>query len=280
MSELVYHYQHLPYYLNPVAVSFGSFRVDWYSLMYLAGFLTVYCLLKYRIKKEKPSQFPEDLILDLLIWIFIGLIVGGRLGYVFFYDFSFFWHNPLAIISPFDPMTHEFIGLYGMSYHGGLIGVIIAATLFSQKRKVDFWQLADFVVPAVPAGYFFGRIGNFINGELYGRITGRAWGMYFPSDFSGLLRHPSQIYEAILEGLVLFAILWNFKNHGRFRGKMLGLYAVGYATFRIIVEFFREPDIQIGYIWGYLTLGQILSFFMLVFGLILIFRGQRSKKMI
>ncbi|HRY82594.1 MAG TPA: prolipoprotein diacylglyceryl transferase [Candidatus Moranbacteria bacterium] len=301
MDNFLYFYQHLPYNINPTAFSLGFFRVDWYSLMYIFGFLAVYLLLKYRIKREEikleeifNSQFSifnkfsnqkikiqkkyEDLLLDLLSYSFLGLIIGARLGYVLFYNFSYYWSNPLAIISPLDSAMHQFIGIYGMSYHGGLIGVILVAWIFARKNKINFFALADFVVPAIPAGYFFGRLGNFLNGELYGRVTEKFWGMYFPSDALGILRHPSQIYEAILEGIILFLVLWTLRNNEKFKDKMLGLYLLGYAICRIIAEFFREPDSQIGYIFSFLTLGQILSGIMLFFGALLIFFGSKLKK--
>jgi phosphatidylglycerol:prolipoprotein diacylglycerol transferase len=197
-----------------------------------------------------------------------------------FYNFSYYLQNPLAIISPYDPITHQFIGIYGMSYHGGLLGVVLFAWIFSKKNKLDVLKVADFVVPAIPAGYFFGRVGNFLNGELYGRVTQKFWGMYFPTDTTGLLRHPSQIYEAMLEGIILFVFLWIFRNREIFQNKLLGLYLIGYAFFRILVEFFRQPDPQIGYLWGFLTLGQILSSAMICAGVILIFCGKKNKKVL
>lgn len=279
MNNFIYHYQHLPYYINPTAISLGFLKIDWYSVMYLVGFLTVYFLLKYRIeKKENNFFFDTSKLEDLLLYSFFGLILGARLGYVLFYNFSYYLNNPSAIISPYDPKTHQFIGIYGMSYHGGLLGVILFTWIFAKKNKINFWRLANFVIPAIPAGYFFGRVGNFLNGELYGRATQKFWGMYFPSDEFGLLRHPSQLYEVFLEGIALFVILWFLRNKKELENKFLGLYFVGYAFFRIIVEFFREPDEQIGYIFGFLTLGQILSLAMLSIGIILIFLGQKLKK--
>jgi len=281
MHNFIYHYQYLPYHINPTAMSLGFLKVDWYSLMYLAGFLTVYFLLKYRIKK-KENNFSFDIskLEDLLMYSFFGLILGARLGYVLFYNFSYYLENPLAIISPYDPVTHQFIGIYGMSYHGGLIGVILFSWIFTKKNKLNFFSLANFVIPAIPAGYFFGRVGNFLNGELYGRATQKFWGMYFPADSFGFLRHPSQLYEAFLEGIVLFLILWFFRNKKEWQEKLVGIYFCGYAFFRIVVEFFREPDEQIGYLFGFLTLGQILSSIMLVIGIILICSGGKIKKVL
>ncbi|MFZ2975694.1 MAG: prolipoprotein diacylglyceryl transferase [Candidatus Moraniibacteriota bacterium] len=281
MNNFIYRYQHLPEYINPTAISLGFLKIDWYSIMYLVGFLIVYFLLKYRIKKKENNFFFDTSKLeDLLLYSFFGLILGARLGYVLFYNFSYYLSNPLAIISPYDPSTHQFIGIYGMSYHGGLMGVILFAGIFSQKNKINFFALANFVIPAIPVGYFFGRVGNFLNGELYGRATQKFWGMYFSSDTLGLLRHPSQLYEAFLEGIVLFLVLWFFRNKKEVENKFLGLYFAGYAFFRIVVEFFREPDEQIGYILNFLTLGQILSLIMLTFGIILIYYGDKIKKML
>jgi phosphatidylglycerol:prolipoprotein diacylglycerol transferase len=212
----------------------------------------------------------------------MGLIIGARLGYVLFYNLPFYWQHPLAIVSPFDPMNHEFIGIYGMSYHGGLIGAILASALFAKKYRVNFWRLANFTTPAIPAGYFFGRLGNFLNGELYGRITSSAWGMYFSNAIaadgfsSPQLRHPSQLYEAFLEGFVLFAILWPLRNNPKYEDKLYGLYLCGYASARILAEFFRQPDSQIGFLFGFMTLGQLISLIMFVSGLIVI--GMEKKQ--
>lgn len=281
MSNFIYHYQHLPDYINPTAISLGFLKIDWYSLMYLAGFLTVYFLLRYRIRR-KENNFPFDIskLEDLLMYSFVGLVLGARLGYVLFYNFSYYLHNPLAIISPYDPVSHQFIGIYGMSYHGGLIGVVLFVWIFCRKNNLGFWKLANFVIPAIPAGYFFGRLGNFLNGELYGRMTEKFWGMYFPQDSFGILRHPSQIYEAFFEGIVLFIILWSFRNKIEWQDKFVGMYFCGYAFFRIVVEFFRAPDEQIGYLFGFLTMGQILSSVMLFLGIIFMLYSQKIKKVL
>ena len=313
MNNWLYSYQHLPERLDPVAFSVFGLPVDWYSLMYLAGFLAAYLLLRYRIKKgeachprvcgdpvsgpkvsaldsrlrgndkrkEIQNKIPDtEILLDLMLAAFGGLLIGGRLGYVLFYNFSYYAAHPLEIISPFDPVTHQFIGIFGMSYHGALIGALLAGALFVKIKKLNFWQWANFVAPAVPAGYFFGRLGNFMNGELYGRATNVFWGMYFPLDPYGLLRHPSELYEAVLEGLLLFLVLWPLRNHPKIKNNMLALYIIGYALARIVVEFFRQPDEQIGYLFGFLTLGQVLSFFMLIFGTVLMIARRKTGKMI
>ena len=281
MMSLLADYQHIPFRLNPNIFSFGGFSLSWYATMYIVGFIVAYLMLMKRFHmgegafllegmKGKTKSVAEkkvffsDFIFNFLVAVFFGLIVGARLGYVLFYNFSFYVSNPLAIVSPFDAGTGQFVGIYGMSYHGGLIGVIIAALIFVKKNKLDFWQLADFIVPVVPLGYFFGRLGNFFNGELYGRATDRPWGMYFPDDQLGLLRHPSQLYEAFLEGIMLFVILWCIRNKKILQNELLLAYFFGYGIFRFICEFFREPDEQIGYIFGFLTMGQLLSILMIM----------------
>lgn len=286
MNHFIYFYQHIPYYLNPIVFSIGNFSLGWYSLMYLIGLGIAYALLKYRLKKgeldiKNKQKIIKNSLEYLLIWIFAGLVIGGRIGYVLFYNPAYYRLHPLAIISPFDSLTHQFIGIYGMSYHGGLIGGLMAGWMWTRSKKINFWSLANFIIPVVPAAYFFGRLGNFINGELYGRVTHSWWGMYFPADFSGQLRYPSQLYEAFLEGFLLFFLLWKGRNKEKIKNKMFGLYIVGYALMRIIAEFFRQPDAQIGYIGSYFTLGQLLSFIMLIAGCLLIFKfGQKTNKMV
>jgi phosphatidylglycerol:prolipoprotein diacylglycerol transferase len=254
--------------------------------MYLMAFSVVYFLLRYRIGHDALNgkfsifnfQFSivefRNLILDFLLLAMIGAIIGGRLGYVFLYNFSYFWHNPLAVISPYDLISHKFMGIYGMSYHGGLLGVILATWIFTSKNKINFWQWTDFVVPAIPAGYFFGRLGNFLNLELYGRVTTSWLGMHFPTavDAGQFLRYPSQLLEAFLEGALLFVILWSMRNRQKFTGFSLAIYLVGYGMARIVGEFFREPDTQVGFIFSYFTLGQVFSAIMILAGIAIYFR--------
>jgi len=209
-----------------------------------------------------------------LLYSFVGLLIGARIGYVLFYDLGFYLNNPLAIVSPYDS-AGNFIGIYGMSYHGGLLGVAAGSLIFKKYYQIRLWQWADFVAPAIPAGYFFGRIGNFLNGELYGRITQKPWGMYFLNENSSVfsyLRHPSQLYEAFLEGVVLFVILWILRNKVFFREKLSGVYFIGYALARFAAEFFREPDEQIGFVFFVFTMGQILSLAMLALGTALLLK--------
>jgi len=218
-------------------------------------------------------------ITDLMIYLIVGLLVGARLGYVLFYDLSYFIQHPLEAFFPFKIADYKLLitGYYGMSYFGGLVGVIAGGFLFSKRNKINFWKLTDFVVPAIPAGYFFGRIGNFLNGELYGRITGKFWGMYFPADDLGFLRHPSQLYEAFFEGIILFLILLILRSKSKFSGYLLAVYFFGYGLFRFFIEFFREPDGQIGVVLGWLTPGQIFSLLLIGISLGIYFCGKDKR---
>lgn len=290
MTDLLSLYQHLPEHLNPIAFIIGFFAVKWYSIMYLIGLAVVYGLLNLR-KRELQNEesqkakgksqnfgvrFTPDFIFDFLIYVFVGLLIGGRLGYVLFYNSDFFLEHPSSVILPYDFSSNEWLGISGMSYHGGVLGILLAALFFARKNKLNFWAWADFVVPAIPAGYFFGRLGNFLNGELYGRVTERFWGMYFPE--GGLfLRHPSQLYEAFFEGAVLFVILWALRNKKNMVGHFLALYIFGYGAVRFLLEFFREPDAQIGLLGAGLTLGQIFSLLMIAFAAALFF-GKTGKR--
>ncbi|HAI73940.1 MAG TPA: prolipoprotein diacylglyceryl transferase [Candidatus Moranbacteria bacterium] len=297
MNTWLEFYQHIPFHINPEIFRIGPFSIGWYAVSYIAAFVIVYGLLKKRlnngecrnlfqssnsrslikIKNRLRENGNNKILFDFLLFCFLGLVIGARLGYVFFYNFSFYFSNPLAVISPFDFYTGKFIGIYGMSYHGGLIGVLIFGIIFTKNHKLSFWKISDFIIPVVPAGYFFGRMGNFLNGELYGRVTEKWWGMYFPSSVetqliaSLQLRHPSQLYEAFLEGFLLFIIFWNIRNKKIFQGKFLTLYLIGYALMRLVSEFFRQPDEQIGFFFGSLTLGQLFSLLMFFFGLALFF---------
>ncbi len=261
-------YQNLSQYVSPIAFSIGFFDIRWYSLMYIIAFTVVYFLLKYRTKKNN-NLFEKLLLLDLIIYVGIGILIGGRLGYVMFYDLQYFLHNLLEIFLPFQIVDGEvvFSGISGMSYHGGLGGAILAGVIFARKYKINFWRLINFVMPAVPAGYFFGRIGNFLNGELYGRATEKWWGMYFGTE--KFLRHPSQLYEAIFEGIFLFIILWSLRDNKKINQNrmMLPIYLIGYGAIRFCLEFWREPDMQLGFVFDNFTMGQLLSMMMVIIGI-------------
>lgn len=262
-------WQHLPEKLSPIIFSVGPLHLRWYGAMYVAAFFTTYLLLMHRIKRRESA--PERPIVEsYFLWAIAGVVLGGRLGYVLFYEPSMIIDNPLGILLPFDLQNGmRFTGLAGMSFHGGVLGVLSATLIFCRIKRVSFWLLADLLVPAAPLGYTFGRIGNFINGELYGRITASAWGMYFPADPLHL-RHPSQLYEAFFEGIVLFAILWPLRKQPQLERLFFPLYLIGYGFFRFFIEFVREPDAHLGTILGPLTMGQLLCLAMILGGLLLI----------
>lgn len=261
---------HIPEHINPVLVSFGQFKVYWYGLMYPVAFLTAYFLAIYRIRSEKLI-LKEDTLFDFLIWAIISLVIGARIGHVVSSDLSYYLANPWKIISPFDFSGGlHYTGILGMSYHGGVIGIVLAYIIFCYKRKLNHWQFADIGLPGIPAGYTFGRIGNFINGELYGKVTTMPWGMYFPADSTHQLRHPSQLYEAFLEGIVLFIIVWNLRKKRWFNGLTLSVYLMGYGIIRFFIEFIREPAINEKLYFGYINLAQVMSLLMVVAGLIIV----------
>ena len=262
-ADFVVFWQHLPEQLNPVALRIGGFGLRWYGLMYLAAFATVYFLVRRRLGKEN-LPFTPDQVSAFLGWAALGVLAGGRLGYVLFYEPGYYLANPARILSPFSA-EGKFTGISGMSYHGGLVGLLLAAALFARAQKLSFWKWADFFTPAIPLGYTFGRIGNFVNGELYGRPTAVPWGMFFTGD-PGRLRHPSQLYEAFFEGIFLFCVLWGIRKKELPAGTLTALYFMGYGIVRFAVEFFREPDPQLGFVLGPLTLGQIFCALMILAG--------------
>lgn len=281
--EFIHFWQHIPGQLKPYIIKIGQFEIRYYGLMYIAAFLTVYLLSMHRLKKE-DFGFSKTAVENYFVWAVTGLILGARFGYVLFYNFSYYASRPLEIIVPFNfEGGFHFTGLAGMSYHGGLIGVIAASVWFCHKYGIDKWKFSEFIVPSVPLGYTFGRIGNFINGELYGRATKAPWGMYFPLDPSYRLRHPSQLYEAFFEGLLLFVILWSVRKYSRFNGFLLSIYLIGYGTVRFFIEFVRQPDSHIGFFFDYVTLGQILCLCMILAGAVLFMvrklkdAGERSR---
>ncbi len=275
MGSFIDTWQHLPSHISPTLFSIGSFPLRYYSLMYLVAFAIVYLLFVYRIKRKEISLTAE-IFQDYLIWAMVGLIVGARFGYALFYNFSYYMSHPLEIILPFDFSNGvHFVGLSGMSYHGGLLGVVLITIYFCRKHKINLWQFGDWLCAAVPLGYMFGRFGNFINGELWGRVTTVPWGMYFPLDASQSLRHPSQLYEALFEGLFLFIVLWMIRKRSPFTGFTVGLYVFGYGLVRFIIEFFREPDVQLGFVLGFNTMGQVLCTLMMLAGIAVILWRRR-----
>lgn len=277
MTELISWWSHIPEHLNPVFLKIGIIQVHYYGLMYLLAFFTVYLLVLYRLKKDNIG-FKKEVISDYFSWLILAVIIGGRLGYVLFYDLFYYLKHPLEVFLPFDINNgFKYTGLYGMSYHGALIAIISATIVFCRKHKLNFWLLADLFAPAVPLGYSFGRLGNFINGELYGRPATVPWGMFFPLDSMHQLRHPSQLYEMLLEGVFLFAILWSVRKKIRIPGGLFALYLVGYGGIRFFLEFFRQPDVQLGFVAGYLTMGQILCLFMAAGGVMLLIKQYKFR---
>jgi len=277
MNSFISFWQHIPEHIKPYIIQIGQFQVRYYGLMYIIAFSVVYFLSFHRMKTE-AYDYPKIAVENYFVWAILGLMLGARLGYVIFYNLDYYMSYPLEIFLPFSfSGGFHFTGLAGMSYHGGLIGVVASTALFCNKYKIEFWRFADFLVPSIPLGYAFGRIGNFINGELYGRATTAPWGMYFPLDMSGQLRHPSQLYEALFEGVLLFIILWSIRRKRVFDGFFFSLYIIGYGTVRFFIELMREPDPQIGYLLGIITLGQILCLCMIFTGIgIYYFRKKRQ----
>ena len=281
MKEFISYWQHIPEYINPIALKIGPVQVHYYGLRYLVAFVTVYLLILGRIKNES-IKFSKEVIDNYFLWVIIALLIGGRIGYVLFYNLFYYLKNPLEIILPFDINDgFRYVGLYGMSYHGALIGIIAASVIFCRRFKLNFWLLGDLLVSAVPLGYTFGRLGNLINGELYGRVTRVPWGMYFPLDSTHRLRHPSQLYEALFEGIFLFIILWSLRKRARIPGLLFSLYLIGYGIVRFFLEFFRQPDAQLGFILGPFSMGQVLCFTMILSGIIIfMIRISKTKKRI
>lgn len=273
--EIVNFYQNIPQHINPIAISLGFFSVRWYAIAYLAGFLTVYLLLRWRIKRGEGIIITKEKLLDFIFYSATGLLLGARLFFVFFYGWEYFSQHLLEIFIPYNFSSGQITGIYGMSYHGGLMGIIIAAIIFCRKNKINFWKFSDFSIPAIPAGFFFGRLGNFLNGELYGRATEKWWGMHF--DNSIILRHPSQLFEALGEGLLLFIIFWLLRNNKKMSGRFLLFYLIAYGIVRFVIEFFRQPDLQIGLILNFLTLGQVLCLMMILSALMIFAWKKRSS---
>jgi phosphatidylglycerol---prolipoprotein diacylglyceryl transferase len=256
----------IPYPLiDPEIMHIGPLAIRWYGVMYLIGFTASYFLVKEQIKK-RGLPLSSDFLESLITCVILGLVIGARLGYVLFYDLSAYLNHPLEIFA----VWHG-----GMSFHGGLIGSVVSGAWYCKRSHADAWLVADLVSATAPIGLGMGRLGNFINGELYGRITDMPWGIIFPN--GGLLpRHPSQLYEFFLEGVVLFAVLWIMKDRVRRSGVLLSLFIMLYGVIRFLVEFFREPDLQLGFVLGHFTMGQVLSTCMALGGAVLFLARQRE----
>jgi phosphatidylglycerol---prolipoprotein diacylglyceryl transferase len=270
-------WQTLPYRIDPSILTIGTFQVKYYGLMYIAAFSLTYYLLGLRIKR---NEFPikKDQLENYIFQIIIFILIGGRLGYVLFYNFSYFLSNPLEIFLPFRFRDgFEFTGIAGMSYHGAVVSGLAGTYYFAKKNGLKFLSMADFVVSAAPLGYTFGRIGNFLNGELYGRTTESAVGMYFPLAGDRALRHPSQLYEAFFEGIFIFAILWSLRNFKLKSGSLVSFYLILYGVVRFVIEFFREPDDHLGLVLLGMSMGQVLCTGMILAGLFIMSYAYMKK---
>ncbi|PPT25967.1 prolipoprotein diacylglyceryl transferase [Xanthomonas arboricola] len=273
--------------IDPIAFSLGPVQVHWYGLMYLAAFFSAWALGRSRILRGRLPGVDMDGFSDLLFYGMLGVVLGGRIGYMLFYAFDSLLANPLILFKVWQG---------GMSFHGGLLGVLIACGLWARKHRLHFFDVMDFVAPLVPLGLGFGRLGNFVGGELWGKFTDAGWGVIFPlaPELAGRLpaelqaqyaagalnqfaRHPSQLYEAALEGVVMFVVLWTFSMKPRARYTVSGMFALLYGVFRFIVEFVRVPDAPIGYLaFNWLTMGQILSLPLIIGGLVLLAMSRRA----
>lgn len=254
--------------IDPVAFSLGPVRLHWYGLMYIAAFFSGWVLGRWRASRP-GSGWTTEQVDDLATWAMLGVVLGARLGYALFYDPDVYLADPMEILRVWNG---------GMSFHGGLAGVLLVAFFWACRHHRRFLDVTDFIAPLAPLGLLFGRLGNFINGELWGKVTTADWGMIFPGA-GDLPRHPTQLYEAGLEGLLLFLTLWIYSRKPRPRGAVSGLFALLYALCRITVEFFRMPDPQIGYLFfGWVTMGQILCLPLLVVGAALLLHAAREKR--
>ncbi len=245
-------------FIDPVLLRLGPLEIRWYGLMYLGGFIAAYFVIRSELKRRE-NLLPVEKAEDFLFYLIVGLLVGARLGYVVFYNLPNYLSAPWEIF---------FVWHGGMSFHGGLIGMIISGSIFAHKNQAGFWELSDIGALSAPIGLMLGRIGNFINCELYGRVTTLPWGIVFPE--GGMLpRHPSQLYESFFEGPVLFALLWFTRKRFKTPGMTLACFLVGYGVFRFLLEFLREPDVQLGFLLGGLTMGQLLCIAMITAGILL-----------
>lgn len=255
--------------IDPVAVHLGPLSIHWYALSYLVGFFLSWVALTFRTR-DLSYGFTRQQLADIVFYVALGVIIGGRLGYMLFYDWVDLSQHPLRIFM----VWHG-----GMSFHGGLIGVTFSLWLYGRQINKSLGEVTDFVLPALPLGLCIGRIGNFINGELWGRVTDVPWAMIFPNG-GPLPRHPSQLYEAILEGLVLFSILWIYSRKPRPTYAVSGMFLMFYGLFRFMIEFIREPDAQIGYLaWGWLTEGQLLSVPLIMGGMAMMVWAYRRNQL-
>ncbi len=277
------------HHIDPIAVSLGPLKIHWYGLMYLLGFAVAWWLGRRRVRAGRLPGVDENGFGDLMFYGMLGVVLGGRIGYILFYSFSDFVQNPLMLFKVWEG---------GMSFHGGLLGVMVAIGWWARRHRLHYFDVVDFIAPLVPAGLGFGRIGNYIGGELWGKPTHAGWGVVFPRSLpepfasmdaatlraqfdAGILdtfaRHPSQLYQATLEGLVMFCVLVWYSRKPRPRYAVSGLFALLYGVFRFAVEFVREPDAQLGYLaFGWLTMGQVLSTPLILLGVFWLWKSHTS----
>lgn len=280
MADFWAWWQHLPEHISPVIFQIGSFKLQYYGLMYIVAFGITYALVLYRLRHEPRFAVTRDQVNDMTTYAIVGLMLGARLGYVVFYNLPYFMKHPLEIVLPFDVDNgFAFTGISGMSYHGGLIGALAGGWLYTRRQGLRLRDVLDLYLPVIPLGYTFGRLGNFLNGELYGRVTTAPIGMVFPLAPDRALRHPSQLYEAFFEGVVLFIVMWSIRRVRAPRGAMLAFYLIGYGLVRFLIEFFREPDAHLGPVLAWMTMGQVLCAAMIAAGiaLYLILKGRPDE---
>lgn len=266
------YWNHIYENFDPVAFNLFGLNVHWYGIMYVLALVSALVMAKWIVTKDKLDM-DKKILDDYFIWIEVGVILGARLGYILFYDpnTSYYLTHPWQIFNPFS--NGEFVGIRGMSYHGALIGFLLGSYLFARKNGYSFWFLMDIVAIAVPVGYIFGRIGNFLNQELIGRATELPWGIYV----NDVLRHPSQLYEAFLEGVVVALIVYLIRHRVSFAGGLTLTYGALYGLARFSAEFWRAPDAQIGYIMGWMTQGQLLSLPMILISVVGIYYLSKVK---
>ncbi len=268
------YWNHIYEHFNPIAFNLGIISVHWYGIMYISALLTALWFAKWIIKKDSIN-IEIEVLDNYFIWIEIGIILGARIWYILFYDINtiYYLSHPWQIFNPFH--NGEFVGIRGMSYHGAVVGAIISSYLFSRKHPNILPKIVDIVALSIPVGYIFGRIGNFLNQELIGRATDVPWGIYV----DGVLRHPSQLYEAFLEGFIVAVILFIYRKRKSFDGELMVLYAILYSIMRFISEFCRQPDIQLGYLYdNWVTMGQIQSLVMLSISIVIYFILKKNSK--
>ncbi len=255
--------------IDPIAISLGPFAIRWYALAYIGGLLIAWWYCRW-LATRPPRDVGSEAFDDFLLWATLGIVLGGRLGYVLFYKPGFYFANPLEIVMVWQG---------GMSFHGGLLGVAVAEVAFARRRGIPLFALTDIVACAAPVGLFLGRIANFVNGELFGRQSDAPWAVVFPSDVERLPRHPSQLYEAGLEGILLFLALYVLVRLRALEvsGLLTGAFLIGYALARMAAELFREPDVHLGFLPGGVTMGQVLSLPMALAGLGLVIWAFRAR---